>query len=83
MKQIVTDLTINYEEMQRSPKKAGLNPERAKDFDRKFELLNEAMQQNMQLTQQYKALKDNMAKEQSAKERERQALQQQLKQERV
>ena len=29
----------------------------------------------MQLTQQYKALKENMAKEQKAKERERQAMQ--------
>lgn len=57
--------------MGRSPKKAGLQPERAADFDRKFQLLNEAMQQNMQLTQQYKALKDNMAKEQNQKERER------------
>lgn len=65
--------------MERSPKKAGLSPERANDFDRKFQLLNEAMQKNMQLTQQYKELKSNMAKEQQAKEREREAMQNQLR----
>ena len=37
-------MSINYEELDRSPKKAGLQPERAADFDRKFALLNEAMQ---------------------------------------
>lgn len=41
------------------------------------------MQKNMQLTQQYKELKSNMAKEQQAKEREREAMQNQLRQERV
>ena len=51
------------QEMERSPKKAGLSPERASDFDRKFQLLNEAMQKNMQLTQQYKELKSNMLRE--------------------
>ena len=65
--------------MERSPKKAGLSPERASDFDRKFQLLNEAMQKNMQLTQKYKELKSNMAKEQQAKEREREAMQNQLR----
>ena len=70
---LMKDLNVTMDNVGLIPRTAKISPAREADFSRKFQILSQAMDDNLELSKQYHSLRDSMTKDQQTRQRQRKA----------